>query len=322
MRQHDESAAGYTDLRDAGESFRSRECYYIRLNMAGRLFQVWDNVSNAFVSQNKYKGRDVKENEFTDVLESFLYDGSRLLAEHVPGLIHKLHRLAAIVSRLRGFRFYGCSLLFVYDGDKQIQDKYLEAKQAAVNQEDDDDGSFLAERKHHQHERKQEHKTGPARRSRSADDRRVGSRAEAIEAHRKRGQIRIRVVDFAHPTTGKDFASMDPNEDTSSLGKGYDAPIDPASGRPRARFPPKHPRDPDMGFLFGLRSICEALREIYEHECERRAKSSAAATADTSQEGVSTNGPTRPLPPLSACQDEKIFEVLFPKEFDTGYLSI
>lgn len=272
--------------------------------------QVWDNVRNAFVSQNKYKGREVKEDEFTDVLESFLFDGSRLLAEHVPGLIHKLHRLAAIVSRLPGFRFYGCSLLFVYDGDKQVQDKYLEAKKAAANGDDDDDDetSFLAERKQ-LHERKHEQqKHGSNRRSRSADDRRIGTRAEAIESHRKRGQIRIRVVDFAHPTTGKDFAPMFPDEDVSHLGKGYDAPLDPVSGKPRARFPPKHPRDPDMGFLFGLRSICEALKEIYEHECERR--------------GEGSTKPTDTLPPLLACPDEKIFERLFPKEFDTGYLSI
>jgi inositol-hexakisphosphate kinase len=245
------------------------------------------------------------------VLESFLYDGSRLLAEHIPGLIHKLHRLAAIVSRLTGFRFYGCSLLFVYDGDKQIQNKYLEAKKAAVNQ--DDDASLLQERKHH-HERKPERKSGTTRRSRSADEGGVGSRAEAIEAHRKRGQIRIRVVDFAHPTTGKDFAPMMPGEDTSHLGKGYDAPIDPISGRPRARFPPKHPRAPDMGFLFGLKSICGALKEIYEHECDRRTKTIVSCTPDGVQ--------VEPLPPLSACQDEKIFEALFPKDFDTGYLSI
>ena len=270
------------------------------------------------MSQNKYKGREVKEDEFTDVLESFLYDGSRLLAEHIPGLIHKLHRLAAIVSRLHGFRFYGCSLLFVYDGDKQVQDKYLEAKKAAANgdEDDDDNATFLAERKH-LHERKQENqKNGHGRRSRSADDRRVGNRAEAIEAHRKRGQIRIRIVDFAHPTTGRDFAPMTPDEDVSHLGKGYDAPLDPVTGRPRARFPPKHPRDPDMGFLFGLKSICEALKDIYEHECERR------GDAPQHPPEGEVKKPTEPLPPLLACPDEKIFEKLFPKEFDTGYLSI
>jgi inositol-hexakisphosphate kinase len=261
--------------------------------------QVWDNVKNAFVSQNKYKGREVKQDEFTDVLESFLYDGSRLLAEHIPGLTHKLHRLAAIVSRLNGFRFYGCSLLFVYDGAREIQDKYLEAKRAAASQDDEED--YFAGRK----QRKNHQQTG-TRRSRSVDEQRTDTRADAIESHRKRGQIRIRIVDFAHPTTGEDFAPMFVNEDTSHLGKGYDAPTDAETGMPRARFPPKHVHDPDMGFLYGLKSICEALKEIYEHECERREKDDQEAPA---------------LPALAACQDEDIFQKLFPATFDTGYLS-
>lgn len=276
------------------------------------------------------------------MLESFFFDGRRLLAEHIPGLIHKLHRLAAIVSRLGGFRFYGCSLLFVYDGDEKVQDQYLAAKQAMATHDREDvhltgplqddarpSRSNKKHHHHHHHQANQQHHDKkdypPPRRCRSADDRRTEQNAEALESRRKRGQVRIRVVDFAHPTTGSDFAPADPHEDTSGLGKGYDAPIDPASGKPRARFPPKHPQDPDMGFLFGLKSICNALKEIYEHECDRRREAAIVESSNSNNKSEPVEGMGRVdktiLPALAPCPDEQVFESLFPTGFDTSYLS-
>lgn len=276
--------------------------------------QVWDNTENKFISQNKYKGREVKEEEFTDVLESFLYDGSRLLADHIPGLMHKLHSLAAIVSRLDGFRFYGCSLLFIYDGAKEIQDRYLAAKKTMTKRHGGQD-PYLPTGKHHHHhhhhgQQKAQQGGGPVRRSHSADNSRSPEAEEdSIEADRRRGQVRIRVVDFAHPTTGRDFAEPILSEDTSHLGKGYDTEVDPTTGMPRARFPPKHAKDPDMGFLFGLHSICEAMRDIYEREFKRR--------KEAKERGESVQS----LPALTSCPNEDVFDKLFPPEFDTGYLS-
>lgn len=251
----------------------------------------------------------MKEDEFTDVLESFLYDGRRLLAEHIPGLMHKLHQLAGIVSRLDGFRFYGCSLLFVYDGDGEVQDNYLAAKKEMIKLHGGQDPYLPAQKHHHRAHHRQHQLAAAARRSQSADGTRPEVDEEALEGDRRKGQVRIRVVDFAHPTTGRDFAPPLLDEDTSDLGKGYDTQTDPVTGMPRARFPPKHSNDPDMGFLYGLRSICEALRDIYERECVRRKE------AKERGEAVSR------LPNLSPCQDEEVLTKLFPEDFDTGYLS-
>jgi hypothetical protein len=59
---------------------------------------------------------------------------------------------------------------------------------------------------------------------------------------------------------------MPPGEDTSVLGKGYDTKYDEATGKALARFPPKWPNRPDMGFLWGLKSCCEALKGIWQKE--------------------------------------------------------
>jgi len=66
----------------------------------------------------------VRTEDFPSVLASFLHDGKKLLAYHIPLILLKLSALARIVYRLKGFRFYGCSLLFIYDGDEAVQEGY------------------------------------------------------------------------------------------------------------------------------------------------------------------------------------------------------
>ncbi|KLT40063.1 SAICAR synthase-like protein, partial [Cutaneotrichosporon oleaginosum] len=79
--------------------------------------QVWSNATQSFVSKNKYRGRQLKTEEFPRVLSLYLNDGNNLLVQHIPPLMQKLYSLASILVTLNGFRFYGCSLLLIYDGD-------------------------------------------------------------------------------------------------------------------------------------------------------------------------------------------------------------
>ncbi len=275
--------------------------------------QVWNNARQDFVSQNKYKGREVKPDEFDNVLNSFLDDGNRLLAEHIPGMIQKLHNLASILAGLEGFRFYGCSLLFIYDGEEEVQTQYLASAPGAsglqdVNEEDPDDYS----QHHHQPDRSKaflDQTTAP-RRSRSADAHRCQRGKQAQDSRRRRGEVNIRIVDFAHTTTGQDFLPPLPDEDTANLGKGYAAKTDQKTGLPHARFPPKHKKDPDLGFLFGLKNICEALRRGWQVEADRR---NYALKHD--------DHTSAPLADWRLTENADIFKNLFPKEFDAGYIS-
>ncbi|ODN84162.1 hypothetical protein L202_00166 [Cryptococcus amylolentus CBS 6039] len=253
--------------------------------------QVWSNEDQSFASQNKYRGREVKTSEFTSVIRAFFSDGDKLLPDHIPVLLQKLYDLAAIIYQLDGFRFYGCSLLFIYDGDKEVQEGYSRKmgadKLGSLPEEDEEQGQGGAASAQdiqrpardgiwQSHEQLKGQGDG---RSRSAS-RRAGSRSRsrgydqphplssshtsARHQRRVRGEVNVRVVDFAHTTTGRDFVPFPPDYvDPPNLGKGYDTQIDKATGLTMARFPPKHPGKPDMGFLFGLKSICDSLGEIW-----------------------------------------------------------
>ncbi|OCF56026.1 hypothetical protein L486_06783 [Kwoniella mangroviensis CBS 10435] len=284
--------------------------------------QVWNNETQSFVSRNKYRGREIKTSDFPNVLQGFLSDGETLLVDHIPIIVQKLHNLAAIMLRLDGFRFYGCSLLLIYDGDKEIQDHYrsvVRNENQIVNDSDNDNERLQkVNEEEEDHDEWAEHRHRPlkridqsdsqqdARRSRSVDlhshhshshSRRRKSHSHThshshsqgrpttsgtgehghthTHTHRKiRGEVNIRVVDFAHTTTGRDFLlfpkeHIDPDDKT--LGKGYDTKFDEITGLPYARFPQKFPNRPDMGFIFGLKNVCESLKNIhetYQHECE------------------------------------------------------
>lgn len=249
--------------------------------------------------------------DFPDVMRSFLDDGTRILVEHIPFLLQKLHNLAAILLSLHGFRFYGCSLLLIYDGDREVQDHFIKHSKPVIdgaiedsipeedvptNDQDDDEHDEYAEHRHRPsrtsgHDALHSGGTVKERRSMSMDNQKrlhhpaYGSGGKAhrdYHSHRHslgantkriRGEINLRVVDFAHTTTGRDFVPLPPGtEDTSVLGKGYESRIDEATGLATARFPPKHAGEPDKGFVFGLKSLAEALREIWDDEMDRRAE--------------------------------------------------
>lgn len=74
------------------------------------------------------------------------------------------------------------------------------------------------------------------------------------------GAVIIRLIDFAHCTTGDDF--VPPNDDQSV------PHLDAHDSRVLATFPPTHPDQPDLGFLLGLKSLCAALKMIWAEEEE------------------------------------------------------
>jgi len=95
---------------------------------------------------------------------------------------------------------------------------------------------------------------------------------------RKRGGVDVRLVDFAHTTTGRDwlpypedFDKTMPHEVTTSS-KGYNADIDPETGLIYARFPPHYPEEADRGFIWGLKNLTLALEQMWNDERKRRFK--------------------------------------------------
>jgi len=238
------------------------------------LRKVWNNVTQSYETQDKYSGREVRPDEFDSVLRSFLHDGQRLLAYQIPILLQKLYALARIIHRLKGYRFYGCSILLIYDGDAESQEAFrssvLEHPSSRSKR-----GESLERRS-----ASQSHDRAPLRRSHS-EDLLFGSVTKRLSGRgRKRGEINVRIVDFAHTTTGRDWlpyseaADHDQPLEVYSSSKGYQAEVDPDTGLLYARFPPHYPDQPDRGFLLGLKNLTASLEEIWNTERIRRVKAS------------------------------------------------
>ena len=158
---------------------------------------------------------------------------------------------------------------------------------------------------------------GTLRRTRS-EDLLVGPVASRSSRRRKRGEMQLRIVDFAHTTTGRDWLPYPPPGHTETeevmSGKGYQAEVDPETGLIYARFPPHYPDEPDRGFLYGLMNLAGTLEKMWNEERVRRMKAARdrLTEADTEQ-----------LPPLSV-EGKEVFDEIFRAddgELDLGMIS-
>lgn len=264
------------------------------------------------------------------------------MAYHIPLILQKLSALARIIHRLHGFRFYGCSLLFIYDGEKETQEDYerttLEAQAAYQTAEARE---AMSRNRARSEEREGARKV--IRRSRS-ENMLFESARRGHGLHKdlkKKGEVIIRVVDFAHTTTGNDYLAYPPehveNEGEREIlksGKGYDAEVDPETGLIYARFPPHHPELPDMGFLFGLKNLYESLETIYEEERGRRMKRIPSSRENSTASSSSSSRLSAPSPSPSmsgeladdylyplANEPKEIFSTIFSDSDDPDTLS-
>ncbi|KAF8579330.1 SAICAR synthase-like protein, partial [Ramaria rubella] len=281
--------------------------------------QVWNCVTQSYVMQNKYTGREVRTDDFDAVFASFFNDGAHFLVHHIPVLLQKLYALARIINRLKGYRFYGCSLLFIYDGDHDVQEAYARCVSDSPSSRSKRGESLD---RHALRGRGQSEQCTPdaaALRRSHSEDLLLGPVARRSHpGRRKRGELNIRIVDFAHTTTGRDYLPLPDRtkakDGGGGGGQGYQADVDPASGLIYARFPPHHPEQPDLGFLFGLKNLAETLQRMWDRERARRFKAARGGAAEGEQ-----------LHPLS-CDGKEIFDVVFgspgfPGEIDPGMVS-
>ncbi|GLB33522.1 putative inositol phosphokinase (IPK) family protein [Lyophyllum shimeji] len=271
--------------------------------------QVWNCVTQSYIHQDKYKGREIRDDDFDSVLASFLSDGQRLLAYQIPVLLQKLYTLARIINRLKGYRFYGCSLLLIYDGDRESQEAFrasvLEHPSSRSKR-----GESL-ERPTNQPDQA----ARPSLRRSHSEDLLFGPVAKRSSGRKKRGEVNVRIVDFAHTTTGKDWLPYDELRNRSeyevfSSSKGYQAEVDPETGLVFARFPPHYPDQPDRGFLFGLKHLTESLERIWSEERIRRIKASRDDPSVVPSQ----------LPALPT-EGKEIFNEIFGDEEDPGMMS-
>ncbi|KAG5637634.1 hypothetical protein H0H81_003915 [Sphagnurus paluster] len=273
--------------------------------------QVWNQVTESYTTQDKYRGREIRSEEFDSVLASFLSNGQRLLAYHIPSLLQKLYALARIINRLKGYRFYGCSILLIYDGDRESQEGF----RASVL-EHPSSRNKRGESLERPSLKVPEKSDTPSLRRSHSEDLLFGSIKQRSSGRRKRGEVNVRIVDFAHTTTGRDWLPYDEldtraRHEVLSSSKGYQAEVDPETGLIYARFPPHYPNQPDRGFLFGLKNMADALERIWNEERIHRIKASRDDPSIVPSQ----------LPALP-CEGKEIFDEIFTiGEEDSGMIS-
>ncbi|KAJ2813104.1 inositol polyphosphate kinase kcs1, partial [Coemansia furcata] len=83
--------------------------------------QVFKADRNRYLFQDKYYGRSLNKFTFQRSLLEFLDNGEVVQAFLIPALLGKLRNLYRAVEQMHGFRFFGSSLLLVYDGYASMQ---------------------------------------------------------------------------------------------------------------------------------------------------------------------------------------------------------
>ncbi|KAF8974655.1 hypothetical protein BDZ97DRAFT_1935453 [Flammula alnicola] len=252
--------------------------------------QVWNHVTQSYVTQDKYR----VEKTHSGV--------------QIPVLLQKLYALARIIYRLKGYRFYGCSILLIYDGDRESQEAFrscvLEHPSSRSKR-----GESLERRSN-----SQSHDRTPLRRSHS-EDLLIGSVAKRSSGRRKRGEINVRIVDFAHTTTGRDWL---PYSEANARDHAHEVFSSSKDIKQRSirnwvdlcALSAHYPDQPDRGFLLGLKNLTASLEEIWNEERIRRVKPGRDDPSVAQYQ----------LAPLSL-DGKEIFEEIFGEEEDSGMIS-
>lgn len=165
--------------------------------------QVWNSKQEDYIYEDKYFGRDLKAGkEFQDALTRFFFDGNGYSSatKHIPMILEKITLLENMIRNLPGYRFYSSSFLILYDRGANDESPALDKACLAGDEEE---------------------------------------RARVVEDLKRKGEVKIKLVDFANCVTA---------EVTSS-----DAPC-----------PPQYPNGVDRGYLRGLRSLRLYFQKIWK----------------------------------------------------------
>ena len=82
--------------------------------------QVFRADTGAFDYRDKYYGRSLTPETFKESIRTFLFNGRTVLTYLIPAFIARLTKLYQVVQSLPHLRFYGSSLLLIYDGKDDL----------------------------------------------------------------------------------------------------------------------------------------------------------------------------------------------------------
>lgn len=77
--------------------------------------RVWNEAERRFKEHGRSFGYALDEQNLHKAFEEYLHDGTRVRTELIPPLLDRLREIESWFESQSDFRFYGSSLLFVYD---------------------------------------------------------------------------------------------------------------------------------------------------------------------------------------------------------------
>lgn len=80
------------------------------------LFQVYQAETVQYLCKDKYYGRKLTPEGFSQALCQFLHNGKHLRTDLVEPIVSQLKALLSIIKKQSSYRFYSSSLLINYEG--------------------------------------------------------------------------------------------------------------------------------------------------------------------------------------------------------------
>ncbi|OQR90263.1 hypothetical protein ACHHYP_05677 [Achlya hypogyna] len=113
-RQHGEDASA-EKARSHALKCAATTSAELGLRLCG--MQIYRQCDRRYVLRDKHWGRKLKASDIEPALLFFLSNGETIRTDAVNALLQRLHELKDVISATVGIRFWGASLLLVYEGD-------------------------------------------------------------------------------------------------------------------------------------------------------------------------------------------------------------
>ncbi|PIK33503.1 putative inositol hexakisphosphate kinase 3-like [Apostichopus japonicus] len=78
--------------------------------------QIYRPDKGRYICRNKYYGRRLSEEGLRQAVEEFVFNGNRVRVEVIEAIMKEIQGLIETLSELDSYRFFGSSLLIIYEG--------------------------------------------------------------------------------------------------------------------------------------------------------------------------------------------------------------
>ncbi|OQS03346.1 inositol hexakisphosphate kinase 3 [Thraustotheca clavata] len=124
-RQHGEDATEDKILRHT-QKCNSTTSAELGLRLCG--MQIYRQCDGRYVLRDKHWGRKLRASDIEPALLFFLSNGQHVRTDAIQALLQRLNKLKEQIISTIGIRFWGSSLLLVYEGDSKENDRMTDVR--------------------------------------------------------------------------------------------------------------------------------------------------------------------------------------------------